>query len=105
MSDPRGSFDRPGDPLRSPPDPVYGQRRSNAGWAIGAVIIIILIVVGFAFYGNRNNTAGNGPTTTTAQHTTAPNATPPTATAPPTTATPGTAPAPAPSTGGAAPNR
>jgi hypothetical protein len=102
MSDPRGPYDRPGEPLGTPPDPVYGQRRSNAGWAIGAVIIIVLIVIGFAFYGNQTNTVGNAPTTTTAQRSTPPTTTPPPATTPPSTTTP--APGAAPS-GAATPNR
>ena len=74
MSDPRGPYDHPGDPL---PD----DRSSSAGWAIGAIIVIVLLVVAFALYGNNGtNTAGKGPMTTTAQRTVPPAAPPATPT-------------------------
>ena len=91
MSDPRRPYDR--DPM--PEAPMPGERTSNAGWAIGAIIVIVLLVAAFAFYGNNaTNTAGNAPTTT-AQRTV-----PPAAPSPP-----ATTPAPAPSTGAPATNR
>ena len=65
MSDPRGPYDHPGDPL---PD----DRSSSAGWAIGAIIVIVLrrrghrtfagsvrAVVSVAAHGAARGTAGN----------------------------------------------
>jgi hypothetical protein len=62
MSDPRGFYDRPGDPM---PD----DRTSNSNWVIGAIVVIVLLVVAFAFYGNNASNTAGGPTTTTAQRT------------------------------------